>query len=425
MFCSNCGTKAVQGNFFCTTCGQALDPASAVEPAAIPALEEPSKPAEQSVAEEAGRSAPPVHKTIPVAVGDVPDGTPESPDPPFSVFTSPKEATVKKTDAGTRHARRRLGLIAALTALVVLGVTAVALNTTASGAPPADPAQALHRLKDVAQIDLPIDDAGVDASRYMVPLNMPQQPSTVGEDLGSVSMGSGNTIELRVSAYTLASDAAQYALWWNTSGVKEYFAESSAVSVAVQCGRIVIDGAWVDRHSHDETIKLLHDAYPDCTPYLPEKVSAPAPSAEPAPPVEETPTPEPTPTRTQPPSVDGREPTGAPGAVVAGAFVITNLVVSDKNPNDTTVSFTVRNTTKLKLLLIPEVEVADEVPGPTGETPWTTVWGGDQGVGTPCYIFSPYESDRITIGQGYTPAGAFPTNWTSAVVTNVANNCEQ
>jgi len=44
------------------------------------------------------------------------------------VFTSPKEATVKKTDAGTRHARRRLGLIAALTALVVLGVTAVALN---------------------------------------------------------------------------------------------------------------------------------------------------------------------------------------------------------------------------------------------------------------------------------------------------------
>jgi len=110
----------------------------------------------------------------------------------------------------------------------------------------------LHRLKDVAQIDLPIDDAGVDASRYMVPLNMPQQPSTVGEDLGSVSMGSGNTIELRVSAYTLASDAAQYALWWNTSGVKKYFAESSAVSVAVQCGRIVIDGAWVDRHSHDE-----------------------------------------------------------------------------------------------------------------------------------------------------------------------------
>ena len=335
------------------------------------------------------------------------------------------DANLTPQGGAGRHARWRLGLIAALTALVVLGVTAVALNTTASGAPPADPAQALHRLKDVAQIDLPIDDAGVDASRYMVPLNMPQQPSTVGEDLGSVSMGSGNTIELRVSAYTLASDAAQYALWWNTSGVKEYFAESSAVSVAVQCGRIVIDGAWVDRHSHDETIKLLHDAYPDCTPYLPEKVSAPAPSAEPAPPVEETPTPEPTPTRTQPPSVDGREPTGAPGAVVAGAFVITNLVVSDKNPNDTTVSFTVRNTTKLKLLLIPEVEVADEVPGPTGETPWTTVWGGDQGVGTPCYIFSPYESDRITIGQGYTPAGAFPTNWTSAVVTNVANNCEQ
>ena len=69
MFCSNCGTKAVQGNFFCTMCGQALDPALPVKPAAIPALEEPSKPAEQSVAAEAGASAPPVDQTIPVALG--------------------------------------------------------------------------------------------------------------------------------------------------------------------------------------------------------------------------------------------------------------------------------------------------------------------------------------------------------------------
>jgi len=333
---------------------------------------------------------------------------------------------------GKGHARWPLGLIAALTALVVLGVMGVALNTGASGAPPADPAQALHRLKEVANIDLPIDDQAVDGGHVLVPLDMPQLPSVVGEYVGAVFMENGGTVELRVSAYTLAADAAQYALWWNTSGVKEFYATSSAVSVAVQCGRIVIDGAWVNRHSHDETVKLLHDAYPNCTPYLPEKVPAPGPYTEPSPtveampasPVEETPAPEPTLTRTQPPRVDGRQPTGAPGAVVAGAFVITNLVVSDKNPNNTTVSFTVKNTTKLKLLLIPEVEVADEVPGPTGETPWTTVWGGDQGVGTPCYTFRPYESDRITIGQGSTPAGAFPTNWTSAVVTNVANNCE-
>jgi hypothetical protein len=109
---------------------------------------------------------------------------------------------------------------------------------------------------------------------------------------------------------------------------------------------------------------------------------------------------------------------------LGGVELLKRSGLAAPNPNNTAVSFTVKYTTKLKLLLIPEVEVADEVPGPTGETPWTTVWGGDQGVGTPCYIFSPYESDRITIGQGSTPAGAFPTNWTSAVVTNVANNCE-
>src|ERR1039458_6804375 len=121
-------------------------------------------------------------------------------------------------------------------------------NTSTSGAPSADPVQALHRLKDVANINLPIDDAAVDSGPYEIPLTMAQQPTPVGTYLGSVAMARGNTIELRVGAYTLASDAAQYALWWNTSGVKEYFASSETISVAVQCGRIVIDGTWANNH---------------------------------------------------------------------------------------------------------------------------------------------------------------------------------
>jgi hypothetical protein len=39
MFCSNCGTKAVQGNRFCSTCGQALRPASASESDVAEAVE--------------------------------------------------------------------------------------------------------------------------------------------------------------------------------------------------------------------------------------------------------------------------------------------------------------------------------------------------------------------------------------------------
>jgi hypothetical protein len=309
-------------------------------------------------------------------------------------------------------------LIGYLVAALLITTMVSACNGTASGAPPADPAQALHRLKDVAKIDLPIDDAAVDTGRSLVPADMPQEPSAVGEYIGAVSMASGDTVELRVSAYALDADAAAYTLWWNTSGVKEFIGGS----VAVQCGRIVIDGAWVARHTQDDTIKLLHQAYPDCTPYMPEKVPvpAPAPSAEPAPPVEETPTPEPTLTRTQPPRVDGRV---NGGDVVAGAFVITNLVVSDKNPNDTTVSFTVKNTTKLKLLLIPTVEVSDGNRGAPGTS--STMWTEVQSIVSTCYVLGPNESDRITIGQGYNFGdGGFPTNWTSAVVTNTANNCE-
>ncbi len=457
MFCVNCGSKPVEGDRFCTTCGQARRSISASESVAAPVLEEPETPAEEPISAEAVESAPPVDQTVPVAqpgekplycthspsertkLGlDMHHGSdiclgcrlPYSPGSPNSGFHPVAEAPTRagvrddvdplgdRLDANLtpqggagRHARWRLGLIAALTALVVLGVIGVALNTTASGAPPADPAQALHRLRDVAKIDLPIDDAGVDAGRYMVPLDMPQQPSAVGEDLGSVSMGSGNTIELRVSAYTLASDAAQYALWWNTSGVKEYFAASSVTdsSVAVQCGRIVIDGAWVARHTQDDTIKLLHQAYPDCTPYIPEKAApAPEPSTEPAPPVEETPTPEPAPTRTPPPAVEGYHTYGNP---VSGAFAITNLVVTDKGQGNLSVSFTVKNTTRQVLTLRPIVEVSLQA---TDTTPWQNAEFDGKDL---CHSLRPNESERITIaeGSGY---GAVPTTWTEAVVKN-------
>jgi hypothetical protein len=411
MFCGNCGNKTVEGNLFCVTCGQPQAETLASNADAAPVLGETQPPVEEPNVVEVPEWSPPA-VPLPATTTSAHGGT----------LSAPAAAS------GNWFLRNKVlvgigaGLIAVL--LVVLATT----SSSASGMPPADPAQALHRLKEVTNIDLPIDDAAVDVSQAITPSNISQQPSAVGEYLGAVSMTSGGTVELRVSAYALDSDAAAYTLWWNTSGAKE----SIGGSVAVQCGRIVVDGAWVDRHSHDETTAMLKQAYPDCTPYIPENATpaTPAPAApEPSPtveampvsPVEGTPAPEPTPTRTQPPRVDG---VVNGGHVVPGAFVITNLVVSDKNPNNTTVSFTAKNTTKLKLLLVPEVGVTDEVPGPTGETPWTTGWGGDQGIGTPCYIFSPYESERITIGQGHTPAGPFPTNWTSAVVTNTAYNCE-
>ena len=295
-----------------------------------------------------------------------------------------------------------------------------ACNGTASGAPPADPAQALHRLKDVANIDLPIDDAAVDSSRYLVPLNMPQQPSTVGTYLGSVSMANGNTIELRVGAYTLASDAAQYALWWNTSGVKEYFASSETVSVAVQCGRIVIDGTWVNNHTQLEIINLLHQAYPDCTPYTPQK----APAVAAAPPVADPttdPTTDPTPTRTPPPAADGftpRDGTAAASQIVSGALLITNLLVTEEGANNGTVSFTVKNISKQVVNLLPQVMVSEDI----GTSRRSGMWGGEQGPGLICHTLGPNQSARITI-EGGTSDGGFPINWTSAVVTNGPQGC--
>src|ERR1035437_5078678 len=48
MFCGNCGSKAVEGNRFCSTCGQALRPASASESGAAEAVEY-TPPVDQAV----------------------------------------------------------------------------------------------------------------------------------------------------------------------------------------------------------------------------------------------------------------------------------------------------------------------------------------------------------------------------------------
>lgn len=66
MFCGNCGSKAIEGNLFCVTCGQAQHSDSASESAAGPALEEPETPAEESNLAEAVSSAAPVDRTVPV-----------------------------------------------------------------------------------------------------------------------------------------------------------------------------------------------------------------------------------------------------------------------------------------------------------------------------------------------------------------------
>jgi hypothetical protein len=66
MFCRNCGSKTLVGDYFCVTCGQAQRPASASESAAGPALEEPETPAEESNLAEAVSSAAPVDRTVPV-----------------------------------------------------------------------------------------------------------------------------------------------------------------------------------------------------------------------------------------------------------------------------------------------------------------------------------------------------------------------
>ena len=391
MFCEDCGNQVVEGDHFCRACGQTLGAPSASEPVAILSMEELGHPAEESKAEA---STSLVDLTIPMTY-TVSEGTPGSTHLPFSGSTSSKDAKTKETYPGSVHSRRSLVLMAAVGALILLGLLGIVWNTRTSGAPPADPAQALQHLKDVAKIDMPIDDAAVDSSNYQVPASIPQEPSPASEYIGSVSMGSGDTIELRVAAYALAADAAHYAFWWNTSGAKEYFAETSDVSVAVQCGRIVIDGAWVHRHTQSDTIKLLHDAYPDCTPYIPEQ-------ATPATPAPATPAPA-TPAPATPAPADGLR--AGNGIPVSGAFAITNLVVTDKGQGNLSVSFTVKNTTGQVLTLRPIVD-ASSVSG----------WAEFHGEAL-CHSLHPNESERITIagGSGY---GAVPTTWTEAVVKN-------
>lgn len=64
MFCGKCGSKAVEGDLFCVTCGQAQRPASASESIVGAVLEEPKTPAEDSNLAEAVQSAAPVDRTV-------------------------------------------------------------------------------------------------------------------------------------------------------------------------------------------------------------------------------------------------------------------------------------------------------------------------------------------------------------------------
>ncbi len=78
MFCENCGSKAIEGNRFCTTCGQARRSIPASDSVVSPSPELPKTPAEVSVRPDAvtspssadqllgavGLSSPPSEKAL-------------------------------------------------------------------------------------------------------------------------------------------------------------------------------------------------------------------------------------------------------------------------------------------------------------------------------------------------------------------------
>jgi hypothetical protein len=68
MFCGNCGTKTVEGNLFCVTCGRAQRPASGLTSVSGPVLEEPRTPAEESIALKPAEGAPPMDVTARIGV---------------------------------------------------------------------------------------------------------------------------------------------------------------------------------------------------------------------------------------------------------------------------------------------------------------------------------------------------------------------
>jgi Domain of unknown function (DUF4282) len=67
MFCTNCGTKIVEGKPLCITCGQAVPAASASESAAGPAVDEPETAAKESNLAEGFERPALVDQTVPVA----------------------------------------------------------------------------------------------------------------------------------------------------------------------------------------------------------------------------------------------------------------------------------------------------------------------------------------------------------------------
>jgi hypothetical protein len=93
MFCGNCGSKTIAGNHFCVACGQAQNPASALESVAAPVLGEPETPANESIAAEAVESAPPVNVTARAGVPVTQPG-----EKPLYCRHSPSERTMLGVD---------------------------------------------------------------------------------------------------------------------------------------------------------------------------------------------------------------------------------------------------------------------------------------------------------------------------------------
>jgi Interferon-induced transmembrane protein len=62
MFCGNCGSKSIEGDHFCITCGREQSPTPAAQSLPAPHLER--QPAEMTSAVKVATSAPPVDRTV-------------------------------------------------------------------------------------------------------------------------------------------------------------------------------------------------------------------------------------------------------------------------------------------------------------------------------------------------------------------------
>jgi|GEM_PF-1338044 len=68
MFCGSCGTKSVEGDRFCISCGREQLPTSKSQLLVAPLLDGPEPPAEMTDVVEVATSAPPVARTLSATV---------------------------------------------------------------------------------------------------------------------------------------------------------------------------------------------------------------------------------------------------------------------------------------------------------------------------------------------------------------------